>query len=72
MLMATDRTVWIYAGMGISLGVTALVIWIGVLQQWPGTLCCTAAITGGMILETIFLDLHGRRAIEHFPQYRAG
>jgi hypothetical protein len=53
--MLVKATNDVYWGMGLNLGVTTLVLVLGVLSQAPGIAVSTAAFTLGMVAETIYL-----------------
>jgi progressive ankylosis protein len=55
LLMSTRRTAVIYWGMGLNLGITTVIIFLGVIMQTPGTLTAVTALTIALIAEVFYL-----------------
>jgi len=55
MLMRTNITSPIYQGMGLGFALTAGIMWVGVQQGFPAIPAASVALTGGIMIELIYL-----------------
>lgn len=62
-LMAFRRTGEVYWGMGLALAITTAALWAAVVYDLPGVPSAAIALTIGMLLETGYLLIRAKRAL---------